>query len=101
MRLAGSVVIVDEAHNLVGAVNSAHSAVLTAAQLETARMQLAAYHQRFQARLAPGESPSKLHITTEAHAKDVDDSSNADALLDAVNALLDAEEDHDQWGRHT
>lgn len=54
MELEGSVLIVDEAHNLVDAVNSSHSAAITATQLQAASTQLAAYFERFQARLAPG-----------------------------------------------
>ena len=56
MRLTGSVVIVDEAHNLVSAVNAAHAAVVSIRQLQAARAQLAAYHRRFQSRLAPGKA---------------------------------------------
>ena len=56
MRLTGSVVIVDEAHNLVSAVNAAHAAVVSVQQLQAARAQLAAYHHRFQSRLAPGKA---------------------------------------------
>ena len=56
MRLAGSVVIVDEAHNLVSAINAAHAAVVSGRQLQAARAQLAAYHCRFQSRLAPGKA---------------------------------------------
>ena len=47
-------VIVDEAHNLVEAVNGVHSAVLSSLQLEAARRQLAAYLDRFRPRLNPG-----------------------------------------------
>ena len=46
--------IVDEAHNLVDAVNAAHSASMAAAQLHAAEGQLSGYHQRFRTRLAPG-----------------------------------------------
>ena len=47
-------VIVDEAHNLVDAVNAVHSAVITRKQLATAESALDAYHGRFSGRLAPG-----------------------------------------------
>lgn len=54
IRLEGSVIIVDEAHNLVGAVHDIHSAALTCQQLAGSLTQLATYHTDFQSRLAPG-----------------------------------------------
>ena len=54
VHIRGNVLIVDEAHNLVDAVNGAHSASLTAAQLRVAEGQLNGYYQRFRSRLAPG-----------------------------------------------
>lgn len=54
MRLEGSVVIVDEAHNIVDAVNGVHSATMSGKQLATAHSALDNYYQRFRARLAPG-----------------------------------------------
>ncbi len=61
MRLEGAVVIVDEAHNLVDAVNAVHGATLTGRQLAAARGALRAYHDRFRARLAPGAgAPAEL-----------------------------------------
>ena len=54
MNLEGAVVIVDEAHNLVDAVNAVHSAVITRKQLATAQSALDAYYGRFSSRLAPG-----------------------------------------------
>jgi len=57
IRLAGSIVIVDEAHNLVAAVHDTHSALLSSQQIQTARSQLAAYYCRFQSRLATGRLP--------------------------------------------
>ncbi len=47
-------VIVDEAHNLVDAVNGAHSAAADAATAAAAAAQLAAYCERFGVRLSPG-----------------------------------------------
>ncbi len=44
----------DEAHNLVDAVNAAHSATIDAAAAAAAAGQLDAYWGRFGARLAPG-----------------------------------------------
>ena len=58
MNLEGAVVIVDEAHNLVDAVNAVHSASMTCKQLATAKSALDAYYGRFSSRLAPGA----LHI---------------------------------------
>ncbi|KAK9816819.1 hypothetical protein WJX72_005361 [[Myrmecia] bisecta] len=61
VQLEGSVVIVDEAHNLVDAVNGAHSALVSRCQLAGAHAQLSSYHECFRARLAPGNSK---HIQT-------------------------------------
>ena len=54
MNLEGAVVIVDEAHNLVDAVNAVHSAAITRRQLAAAQSALNTYHGRFSSRLAPG-----------------------------------------------
>jgi len=54
VHVRGNVLIVDEAHNLVDAVNSAHSAQVSAAQLRAAQGQLSGYYQRFRTRLAAG-----------------------------------------------
>lgn len=54
MRLEGAVIIVDEAHNLVDAVNGAHSATVDAPTAAAAAAQLDAYWARFSARLSPG-----------------------------------------------
>ena len=54
MNLEGAVVIVDEAHNLVDAVNAVHSASITRKQLATAKSALDTYYVRFSGRLAPG-----------------------------------------------
>ena len=54
VRLDGAILIVDEAHNLVDAVNGAHQALLSHAQLAPAQSQLSAYYERFRTRLAPG-----------------------------------------------
>ena len=54
LSLAGAVVVVDEAHNLVEAVSSAHSAALQLAQVQQAHAQLTGYLERFRTRLAPG-----------------------------------------------
>ena len=68
IRLAGSVVVVDEAHNLVAAVHDTHSALLSAQQIQTARSQLAAYYRRFQSRLATGGYQSKQPVTPSLYS---------------------------------
>ncbi|PRW20458.1 putative ATP-dependent RNA helicase DDX11 [Chlorella sorokiniana] len=68
LRLEGNVVIVDEGHNLVGAINSSHAAELPEAAAATAHRQLSAYFQRFQSRLAPGNC---RHIQTLARCAQV------------------------------
>ena len=47
-------VIVDEAHNLIDAVNAVHSAAITRRQLAAAKSALDTYYGRFSSRLAPG-----------------------------------------------
>ena len=54
VHVSGNVLIVDEAHNLVDAVNNAHSAQVSAAQMRAAHSQLSDYYQRFRTRLAAG-----------------------------------------------
>ncbi|EFJ47577.1 hypothetical protein VOLCADRAFT_61293, partial [Volvox carteri f. nagariensis] len=54
--LEGSVVIFDEAHNLVDAVTGTHGSQLSLEQLKTAVRQLSAYFSRFQSRLAPASA---------------------------------------------
>ena len=56
LRLEGSIIVVDEAHNLVDAVNSAHCAEVSAQQLHAAEAQLSTYFERFRSRLAAGMS---------------------------------------------
>ena len=60
LQLDGSVVIFDEAHNLADAVNAAHSAMLTAAQIQAAKAQLSAYLQRHGSQLNPGMRKAEL-----------------------------------------
>ncbi|KAK9792715.1 hypothetical protein WJX73_001436 [Symbiochloris irregularis] len=64
LQLDGAVVVIDEAHNLVDAVHSVHSAALTHQQLQSASAQLSAYMQRFESRLAPGNSQHLQALTT-------------------------------------
>ncbi|GAQ88396.1 Helicase [Klebsormidium nitens] len=54
ISLKDSVVIVDEAHNLVDAVTAIHSSLITGQQLVTVHGQLLGYLTRFADRLAPG-----------------------------------------------
>ena len=61
VKLKNAVIVVDEAHNLVDAVNSAHSADLSLRQLTAASEQLNEYWEKFKARLAPGNA---RHIKT-------------------------------------
>ncbi|CAK0764311.1 hypothetical protein CVIRNUC_003145 [Coccomyxa viridis] len=70
VNLEGAVVIVDEAHNLIDAVNAVHSAVITRKQLATAKSALDAYYGRFSSRLAPGNSKhiqSLIVLTSTLH----------------------------------
>lgn len=52
LNLAGSVVILDEAHNVIDAINATHSSLLTLAQAASAHAQLRAYLERYRARLS-------------------------------------------------
>ncbi|KAK9822081.1 hypothetical protein WJX74_005614 [Apatococcus lobatus] len=56
INLQGAVVIVDEAHNLVDAVGSAHSAQVSLSQLQASEAQLAAYLTHFRQRLSPSNT---------------------------------------------
>ena len=59
--LEDSIVIVDEGHNLVDAVNAVHSAVISRSQLAIAKSALDTYSACFSSRLAPGASPQSFH----------------------------------------
>lgn len=52
LNLQDNVIIVDEAHNLVDAINSSHSTSLTREDLEVAIRQIEFYFDRFKTRLA-------------------------------------------------
>ena len=54
--LENSVVVIDEAHNLIDAVNNVHSCEVSFGALQAAHAQVAGYFGRFQTRLAPGNS---------------------------------------------
>jgi Rad3-related DNA helicase len=62
IRLEGAVLVIDEAHNLVDAVNSAHSATLSVQAASAAAGQLDAYWSCFSTRLAPGVHVAGLHL---------------------------------------
>lgn len=51
IKLKGSVVIVDEAHNLLETINNVHSVEITGAQIVKAHSQLSQYEQKFRSRL--------------------------------------------------
>lgn len=51
LSLKGHVIIVDEAHNLMDAINGIHSVEVSLRQLKRARTQLGVYLQKFQNRL--------------------------------------------------
>ena len=53
LRLKGNVIIIDEAHNLVDAINNVHSSIVTLAHIGLALSQLTQYKDRYQARLNP------------------------------------------------
>ena len=48
LKLAGNIVVVDEAHNLVSAINSSHSVTITAEQLTSTSELLLSYMNTFQ-----------------------------------------------------
>ncbi|XP_078603430.1 ATP-dependent DNA helicase DDX11-like [Branchiostoma floridae x Branchiostoma japonicum] len=51
IRLAGNVVIIDEAHNLVDTITGIHSVEITGGQIARAYSQLTQYSQRYKSRL--------------------------------------------------
>jgi len=51
IKLKGNVVIVDEAHNLIEAINSINGSTVTLAELQRAHCQLSQYHARYASRL--------------------------------------------------
>jgi len=52
LQLDGSVVIFDEAHNVIDAINATYSATLTLPQAASAHAQLRAYLERYRSRLS-------------------------------------------------
>lgn len=67
VRLAGSVVVFDEAHNVADAVHAAHCAEVTADQCQRASGCLARYLERFGPRLSPG---NRLQLSLLVRAAD-------------------------------
>jgi len=53
VKLAGNIVIFDEAHNVVDAVSSVHSALVPLSCLRAVHSQLSAYRDRYRIRLSP------------------------------------------------
>ncbi|XP_012940455.1 ATP-dependent DNA helicase DDX11, partial [Aplysia californica] len=51
IRLAGSIVVIDEAHNLLETINNIHSVEITATQIFKAHSQLSQYEKKFRSRL--------------------------------------------------
>jgi Rad3-related DNA helicase len=62
LKLAGNVVIVDEAHNLVAAINSSHSVIITAEQLASTSELLLAYMNTFQQVLGSAKAATVTSI---------------------------------------
>ena len=103
INLKGSVVVFDEAHNLVEAVHGAHGSVLTGKQCEAVHAMVTAYVDRFYTRLAVGNLrhlktlgalargfAAALGTDKGAGAKNSsNDSSNAAAAIGEVKSLND------------
>ncbi len=62
LHLKGSIIVVDEAHNLVDAVNDTHCAEVSVNQLNAAETQLTGYFERFRTRLASGAASLFWHM---------------------------------------
>ena len=62
LHLKGSIIVVDEAHNLVDAVNGIHCAEVSINQLNAAETQLTGYFERFRTRLASGVASTFWHF---------------------------------------
>ena len=62
INITGNVVVIDEAHNLLEAVSSCHSAGVTREQLESLKGHLTDYRQKYQARLKPGNLVKVRHL---------------------------------------
>ncbi len=62
LHLKGSIIVVDEAHNLVDAVNGTHCAEVSVNQLNAAETQLTGYFERFRTRLSSGVVSTSWHL---------------------------------------
>ncbi len=60
IEVSGSILIIDEAHNLVSALNDIHTARLSLAEVRAARRQVEVYLARYSARLAPANLVSVM-----------------------------------------
>lgn len=58
IRLKGNIVICDEAHNVIEAINEVHSVTLSLAELTQAHADLLAYRDRYRTRLNPSNKVS-------------------------------------------
>ncbi|KAK3643830.1 ATP-dependent DNA helicase chl1 [Elasticomyces elasticus] len=67
ISLKGHVVIIDEAHNLMGAIESTYSTRISEAQLKRARESLMVYLQKFRNRL---KGSNRLYVTQVVRAID-------------------------------
>jgi len=66
LNVKGSIIIIDEAHNLVDAINNSHSASLTMREAEDAKKQLDYYFERFRSRLSAHNARAVqklIHVT--------------------------------------
>lgn len=59
LKLRNSVVIIDEAHNLLETISSIHNVLITGSQVSLAHYQLSQYQKKFSTRLS---SKNLLHI---------------------------------------
>lgn len=53
LKIQGNIVIIDEAHNLIDAINNSHSTTLSISGIKNAEKHLQFYFDRFRTRLAP------------------------------------------------
>jgi chromosome transmission fidelity protein 1 len=67
LRLKGSVVIIDEAHNLLDVINSVHSVEISGAHVTKAHSQLTQYKQRYKSRLKAKNLMYVNHILDILH----------------------------------
>ena len=56
ISLKNAVVIIDESHNIIDAINAIHTIIINERQLERCREQLSRYYDRYKSKLAPKNS---------------------------------------------